>query len=412
MDAVNKTYKRLLVRSVAQEVNIGDIAQGPGILALIEKYIPEAEVKLLASGATPEIQHMIKKRFPNIEIIRGRFINDGNDIEADDKQKVIDVCKWADYYVQGSGPWADVEDIKGFVRISGGKRYGIFGVSYPETPDTKEVLSNADFVYFRDCPSLERAIKDGVNCPLMQFGADSAFAFDIKNDKKANLFMTENKLEAGKFVCIIPRYRYTPYWEIRDTDFIEARDKVNQKHKEQDNAPLREAALRIVDETDMKVVVCPEDATQMKLGQEIIIDKLPKGYESKFILHKDFWLPDEALGLYSKSAGVFCNEMHSPIISIGNGIPATVGRWAEQTTKGIMWKNIGLSDWLFNIDEEADRNRVVNKLLEIIKNPSDSSKKVSDAQKTVQGCHEDMTKTLKYFLTGEGKIFKEHTSVR
>ena len=91
--STDKTNKKphLLVRSIAQEVNIGDIAQGPGILALIEKYIPEVQVKLLASGATPEIENMLKKRFPDVEIIQGRFTCDGNDIVAPDKQKVIDI---------------------------------------------------------------------------------------------------------------------------------------------------------------------------------------------------------------------------------------------------------------------------------------------------------------------------------
>jgi hypothetical protein len=39
---------------------------------------------------------------------------------------------------------------------------------------------------------------------------------------------------------------------------------------------------------------------------------------------------------------------------IGNGIPAIVCRWEEQTSKGIMWRNIGLGEWLFNLDEESE----------------------------------------------------------
>jgi hypothetical protein len=33
---------------------------------------------------------------------------------------------------------------------------------------------------------------------------------------------------------------------------------------------------------------------------------------------------------------LFGLEMHSPIMAIGNGIPAIVGRFAEQTSKGFM----------------------------------------------------------------------------
>ena len=41
---------RILLRSSWQVVNIGDIAHTPGVLALLERYIPEAEVVLWASG--------------------------------------------------------------------------------------------------------------------------------------------------------------------------------------------------------------------------------------------------------------------------------------------------------------------------------------------------------------------------
>ena len=104
---------------------------------------------------------------------------------------------------------------------------------------------------------------------------------------------------------------------------------------------------------------------QSRQSQDICEEIIKKGYEDKIILHENFWLPDEALSLYSKSKGVFCNEMHSPIISIGNGIPATVGRWKEQTTKGLMWKSIGLSEWLFDMDNESDRKKVSYTILSI-----------------------------------------------
>ncbi len=54
---------------------------------------------------------------------------------------------------------------------------------------------------------------------------------------------------------------------------------------------------------------------------------------------------------------------------IGNGIPAIVGRFAEQTSKGIMWRDIGLGDWLFDFDNEADIARYVPTVLAMAQNP-------------------------------------------
>ena len=46
----NDRPPRILLRSSWQCVNIGDIAHTPGVLALLEKHLPEAEVILWASG--------------------------------------------------------------------------------------------------------------------------------------------------------------------------------------------------------------------------------------------------------------------------------------------------------------------------------------------------------------------------
>src|SRR5690349_14387747 len=65
---------RILLRSSWQVVNIGDIAHTPGVLALLEKYIPDAEVILWASpDLTPEVAAMEHRRFPKLKIVKGRI---------------------------------------------------------------------------------------------------------------------------------------------------------------------------------------------------------------------------------------------------------------------------------------------------------------------------------------------------
>ena len=72
----------------------------------------------------------------------------------------------------------------------------------------------------------------------------------------------------------------------------------------------------------MKVLVCPEDATQMAIGKEMLVDPLPEDVKAKVVWRDNYWLTDEALSTYVRSAGLFGMEMHSPIMCIGNGIPA------------------------------------------------------------------------------------------
>jgi len=86
----------------------------------------------------------------------------------------------------------------------------------------------------------------------------------------------------------------------------------------------------------------------------------------------------------SRSAGIFGSEMHSPIMALGNGIPAIVCRFAEQTSKGIMWRDIGLGDWLFDFDDEGDIERVVPTILAFAKDPAAAKAKAATARAFVQ----------------------------
>ncbi len=97
-----------------------------------------------------------------------------------------------------------------------------------------------------------------------------------------------------------------------------------------------------------------------------------------------YWLTDEAVSTYVRSAGIFGLEMHSPIMALGNGIPAIVGRFAEQTSKGFMWRDIGLGDWLFDFDDEADIARYVPAVLAMAKDPEAARQYAAKARKFVE----------------------------
>ena len=69
---------------------------------------------------------------------------------------------------------------------------------------------------------------------------------------------------------------------------------------------------------------------------------------------------------------------------IGAGIPAIVCRWAEQTTKGDMWRTIGLGDWLFDMDVAADKMKVAPAVLALAKDPAAARAKAEKARALVQ----------------------------
>jgi hypothetical protein len=400
--AATQRPPRILLRSSWQVVNIGDIAHTPGVLALIEKHIPEAEVRLWASrDLSEEVMAMEHKRFPKLRIVKGTIGVDGKASHAE----LGDAIAWCDFLLHGSGAsMVAHKDVAAFVSATG-KPFGVYGITYGGFGTAeKDLLSRAKFVFFRDSVSLAKTKADGVRCPVMEFGPDGAFACDLRNDQAAVDFLRANKLEEGKFLCCIPRLRHTPYWLIRGTPMTAADEQKharNEAMKEHDHAPLRAAIAVVVRETPLKVLICPEDQSQMAVGREMLWEKLPDDVRQRVVWRDKYWLTDEALSTYVRSTGLFGAEMHSPIMCIGNGMPAIVCRWAEQTSKGFMWRDIGLGEWLFDFDDEKSIPGLTPAVLAMAQNPSAAKAKVGRAQAFVRRRQEETM-----------AIVKEHLGIR
>lgn len=376
--------KRLLLRSSWQTFNIGDIAHTPGLLALLEKYLPDTEVWLWPMDVGNGVEEILHRRFPEVVIVK-------------DENMRMRAFKECDFLLHGSGP-----SLVGRAALSQwsretGKPYGIYGITFPgiyaakdavikASPQDVSLLNKAAFVFFRDSVSLEFARHNGITCPVMEFAPDATFAVDLRNDAAAVSFMQEHGLEEGRFLCCIPRLRFTPEWMAKGKNrpYVPAHVARNEAMKEHDNAPLRNAIIAVVRQTPMKVLVCPEDETHVALGKEIIMDRLPDDVKHKVVWRDKYWLTDEALSTYTRSAGLFGLEMHSPIICIGHGIPAIVCRFFEQSTKGYMWRDIGLGDWLFDMDVEQEVADIVPTVLSLAQDPEAAKAKAARARQYVQ----------------------------
>jgi polysaccharide pyruvyl transferase WcaK-like protein len=374
---------RIVLRSSWQTVNIGDIGHTPGVLALLEKHLPDVDVRLWPSDVGNGVKELLLHRFPKLQIVQG-------------ESAVNSALAECDFLLHGSGPALVASKDVARWKKETGKPYGVFGITNSALDDTtRELLGGAKFVFFRDSVSLKLAQEKGITCPVMEFGPDGAFTVDLRNDAAADTFLRENKLETGRFLCCIPRLRYTPYWKIKDRPFDAAKHARNEEMKEHDHAPLREAISAVVRKTPLKVLLCPEDQSQMAVGKEMLLDKLPADVRPRVVWREKYWLTDEALSTYVRSAGLFGLEMHSPIMCIGNGVPALVGRFAEQTSKGFMWRDIGLGDWLFDMDSAGDVSRLVPAVLSLAQDPDAAKAKAAAALKVVRERQQAMTERLK-----------------
>ena len=317
-------------------------------------------------------------------------------------EELGEAVAWCDFLLHGSGPSLVAhKDVAAFEKYAG-KPFGVYGITFGGADATqRELMSRAKFLYFRDSVSLAKAKSDGVTCPLMAFGPDGAFACDLRNDAAATAFLRANGLEDGKFLCCIPRLRNTPYWKIHNKPMDAEADRKharNEAMKEHDHAPLREAICAVVSQTGLKVLVCPEDMSQMAVGKEMLIDRLPEDVRKSVVWREAFWLTDEALSTYVRSVGLFGLEMHSPIMCVGNGVPAIVCRFAEQTSKGTMWRDIGLGEWLFDFDVESDLARLAPAVVQMAKDQVASRAQVARAQAFVKACQRETLGVLRQRL--------------
>ncbi|KAA5542131.1 polysaccharide pyruvyl transferase family protein [Roseiconus nitratireducens] len=384
LNAGTDQRKRILLRSSWQTVNIGDIAHTPGVLRILEEHLPDVEVTLWPSKVDNGVEELLLTRFPKLTIAK----------EPGELKTAFESC---DFLLHGSGASLVAQrDVERWHRETQ-KPFGIYGITLPPKKsssteptsdeamaETIRILSAAEFVFFRDSHSLALAKRKGCSAPVMAFGPDGAFGCDLRDDAKATEFLRSHQLVEGQFLCCIPRLRYTPYWTIKDRPFDPVKHARNEQMKEHDHAPLRRAIIQIVKTTEMKVLVCPEDQTQMKVGKELLFDPLPEAVKQRVVWRPNYWLTGEAISTYVRSAGLFGNEMHSPIMCIGHGVPAVVCRWEEQTSKGYMWEDIGLDDWLFNLDVPEEVQEVVPTVLQIAQDPAAAKAKAEAARRRVQ----------------------------
>src|SRR5687768_18010867 len=83
--------RHVLLRSSWQTVNIGDIAHTPGMLALLERHLPDAEVTLWPSPLSKSVENLLLNRFPKLRLAT----------TAEAQQRALAEC---DFGLHGSGP--------------------------------------------------------------------------------------------------------------------------------------------------------------------------------------------------------------------------------------------------------------------------------------------------------------------
>ncbi|MGV3602656.1 MAG: polysaccharide pyruvyl transferase family protein [Dyadobacter fermentans] len=390
-----KADPTILFVSGWQDVNIGDIAHTPGLIALLKKRLPQARLILWKKSKSDFAEGMLKKHYPDLQIIHGQ-VNKAGEPQSEEVKKAF---AQADFFLHGSGPSVVAADYLDSWQKQTQKPFGIFGVTIQDiSPDLKRIIQNASFIFTRETASIGKLKGAGLEGKHIAFAPDATFAMDIHDDAAAAKFIADNKLTDRQFLCVIPRLRRTPYYKIRPNNAgwsperIREVDELNDKWKEIDHAKLREAMVTWVRKTKGKVVVCPEMTYQLDVMDELLINPLPADVKPHIVKH-GYWLPDEAASLYKRAQAVLSFECHSPIIAATNGTPCFYLRQPEDTIKGQMYYDLGLSDWTFEI-EQTTAGQITDRLMKVNAQYAAAQKQVATAMGKVKERYDETFRIL------------------
>lgn len=414
---------QILLRGSWQSVNIGDIGHTPGALSLIAKYLPEAEVTLWPGNLELGAREMLVKHYPRLKIAEGSVGADG----APTTPVLAQAWAETDLYLSGSGSGFPAANHALAFHRRTGKPVGVFGVSSdpisgfgenrdPEggtlaslhkralqlpaghlPADLHAIIDRAAFFFCRDTITRDYLQAQQVKCPIVEFGPDAQLGMHLRDDAKGDAWLAEHQLEPQKFICVIPRLRYTPYYKIRQTKPTEtdhAKDAINDRTTEQDHAKLRELIVRYIQATGNKVVVCAEMTYQVELGKQVLVDPLPQSVKQKVVWRDTYWLPDEAASIYARAQCVVSLECHSPLIALHQGTPTFYVRQPTDTCKGEMYRDLGAGEWLFEIDHTSGAE-LFAKLAAVWQDPESTRAKVRAIQQRYQAGQQRMLEVVR-----------------
>lgn len=425
----------ILLRSGWQTVNIGDIGHTPGAIEIVNRYCPGRNIILWSTkgGTDRGVAEFLLRSFSNLRIVRGTVQNG-----QPDTPELAAAWQEAGFLLHSSGAgFPACADVDAW-RITTGKPYGVFPVStdprpygvFPTRTGTisgarsaelaeggtlaelraaslqlppnslsqmmQNVIDHSSFMFCRDTISLDYLRAQGVKPPLLAMGPDTQFGMTLKDTTRGEAYLRATGLDTERFICVIPRLRYTMSSTKRPDDDI--RQKINDEHVQHDMDLLIDVMARYIQATGNKVLVCPEMIYQLELGKRYIVDRFPASLKSKVVWRDTYWLPDEAAAVYAKASAVLSVECHSPIISLVQSTPTFYIRQPTDTCKGQMYPDLGLGDWTFEIDK-IDGDAVWQCLQGILANPPAARAKVKAVMSLVRQKQDEMGRALKKALS-------------
>ena len=392
----NEKSPKILLCFSWSHSNIGDIGITPSMLHLLQQYIPTAEVTVVANSRAKATEAYLTKRFPDCHVVESPFnlSIEKNSPEFQDAFDQADIVLYNSGTTLSYGRWEKNWNrtmplaMPLFMAREAGKPYGIYCQSFEKFawPSDKlfvPMLSDASFIFARDGNSLEYIKSIGVAPPIIRWGPDATFAFNQHDEDAADAFMKEHDLKPRKFITITIRTGIQGF--------------LDKEREEAHAAKIRQLIETWVDKTGHDVLICPEVEWEIEPSRKLILERLPQKVRSHVKFKNKFWLPDEAFSVYAKAEVIVSMEQHSIILALAAGTPVILPRFWENGRKAWMLRDLGIDEWLFDIDEDPE-DQITAALLDIHNDYDTALNKVKSAMDIVHNGQKETMAVVKNTL--------------
>lgn len=252
--------------------------------------------------------------------------------------------------------------------------YGISSQSFDalEWPSDilfRQLFADAEFVFCRDTDSLAYLKQRNLISKRMGYRPDTTFFFGGADEAWADEYMARHGLEEGRFITLTIRSSTQPGPLM---------GVMSKERSEAHMVKLRAFIEALTAQTDLKVLICPEVKYEIQPARELLYDQVSKEAQEKCVWMDSFWNTEQAYSIYRRARMVVSMEMHSIIMSVGIGTPLLHPQFAESGRKARMVRDIGLGDWLFDIDA-MESSELLEAALRIHQDHDHAKARVSDA---------------------------------
>lgn len=235
-----------------------------------------------------------------------------------------------------------------------GLPYGISAQSFDALEWPMELLyrtlfRDARFVYCRDTDSLRYLEQKRLTNACSGFRPDSTFFFQGLDEPWADHFLAAQGLTPERYACVLARISAATAILNDPTGGA-----VSAARQDEQMRKLAHFITEWVRRTGCKALLCHETRDTLETLKAALWERLPADVRPAVVYLDSFWSSEQAYSVFRRARLVVSMEMHSVIMAVNVGTPVLHDPFDECGRKKTMMRDIGLGDWLLDIDSCGD----------------------------------------------------------